>query len=178
MEWPIFYKYTIPASTPKPTAHFQLSELNLPASLFVVLAAVAALPVELSLELPVVATSAATVPADVNASPWISTTVLEPCVLISVLTCLFASFVLKSCALVASEVKQNSSELRPVVAQPFGQQTLVDPLTEKVVYPLVWQIPLFTAVVVRDDEVVTQPTRENTVTVEETVMVVGVGVIA
>jgi hypothetical protein len=59
-----------------------------------------------------VAASFVTIPALVNASPEIATSVFEPVVSVSVEACLFAAC--------PTDVKQNRSEANGVVAQPLG----------------------------------------------------------
>jgi hypothetical protein len=83
-------------------------------------------------ELPIsVTASFVTIPALVNTSPEIATTVFEFVVKVSVKACL--SSITALFAACPIDVKQNSSKANGVVAQPFGQHTLLVPLTEIVV---------------------------------------------
>ena len=69
-------------------------------------------------------------------------------------------------------VKQNNSEFSGVVAHPFGQHTLLVPLTENVVYPEVWHMP---PPLLAEDEAA-QLTSENIVVAPLEVIFVVLGV--
>jgi hypothetical protein len=119
------------------------------------------------------ATSFTTTPARVKASPEISTTVFGLVSTVSVETCPNNS------ALVPRMVmKQKRSAVNGVVAHPSGQQTLLAPLTENVVYPLVWHTPTLLLLEIDGEaaKAVAQPTSEKIVVAPLAVMVVGLGV--